>query len=74
MKPLGGRAWDVWGLRGLAWSPATRLPLTQGLCSSWQVLPIIVFFSCVMSVLYYVGLMQWVILKVSLSATVWTLL
>lgn len=32
---------------------------------SWQVLPIIVFFSCAMSVLYYVGLMQWVIMKVS---------
>ncbi|XP_049708534.1 sodium/nucleoside cotransporter 1 isoform X3 [Elephas maximus indicus] len=30
---------------------------------AFQVLPIIVFFSCVMSVLYYVGLMQWVILK-----------
>lgn len=30
-----------------------------------QVLPIIVFFSCVMSILYYMGLMQWVILKVS---------
>lgn len=37
-------------------SSATRVPP--------QVLPIIVFFSCVMSVLYYVGLMQWVILKV----------
>ncbi|KAG8516379.1 Sodium/nucleoside cotransporter 1 [Galemys pyrenaicus] len=32
---------------------------------AFQVLPIIVFFSCVMSVLYYLGLMQWVILKVS---------
>ncbi|XP_023376752.1 sodium/nucleoside cotransporter 1 [Pteropus vampyrus] len=30
-----------------------------------RVLPIIVFFSCVMSVLYYVGLMQWVILKIA---------
>ncbi|XP_057578256.1 sodium/nucleoside cotransporter 1 [Hippopotamus amphibius kiboko] len=32
---------------------------------AFQVLPIIVFFSCAMSVLYYVGLMQWVILKIS---------
>ncbi|XP_004852894.1 sodium/nucleoside cotransporter 1 isoform X3 [Heterocephalus glaber] len=32
---------------------------------AFQVLPIIVFFSCVMSVLYYMGLMQWVILKIS---------
>nr|XP_020144711.1 sodium/nucleoside cotransporter 1-like isoform X2 [Microcebus murinus] len=30
---------------------------------AFKVLPIIVFFSCVMSVLYYLGLMQWVILK-----------
>ncbi|XP_074210141.1 sodium/nucleoside cotransporter 1 isoform X4 [Camelus bactrianus] len=32
---------------------------------AFQVLPVIVFFSCAMSVLYYVGLMQWVILKIS---------
>ncbi|XP_006152908.1 sodium/nucleoside cotransporter 1 [Tupaia chinensis] len=32
---------------------------------AFQVLPIIVFFSCVMSVLYYAGLMQWVILKIA---------
>uniref|UniRef100_A0A9L0TI43 Solute carrier family 28 member 1 n=1 Tax=Equus caballus TaxID=9796 RepID=A0A9L0TI43_HORSE len=32
---------------------------------AFQVLPIIVFFSCIMSVLYYVGLMQWVILKIA---------
>ncbi|XP_076978444.1 sodium/nucleoside cotransporter 1 [Tamandua tetradactyla] len=32
---------------------------------AFQVLPIIVFFSCVMSILYYVGLMQWVILKIA---------
>ncbi|XP_034523726.1 sodium/nucleoside cotransporter 1 isoform X3 [Ailuropoda melanoleuca] len=32
---------------------------------AFQVLPIVVFFSCVMSVLYYVGLMQWVIQKIS---------
>ncbi|XP_045052443.2 sodium/nucleoside cotransporter 1 isoform X2 [Desmodus rotundus] len=32
---------------------------------AFQVLPIIVFFSCVMSVLYHVGLMQWVILKIA---------
>ncbi|XP_040498774.1 sodium/nucleoside cotransporter 1 isoform X1 [Ursus maritimus] len=32
---------------------------------AFQVLPIVVFFSCVMSVLYYAGLMQWVIQKIS---------
>ncbi|KAE8617082.1 hypothetical protein XENTR_v10008976 [Xenopus tropicalis] len=32
---------------------------------AFQALPIVVFFSCVMSVLYYVGLMQYVILKIS---------
>ncbi|XP_036591608.1 sodium/nucleoside cotransporter 1 [Trichosurus vulpecula] len=32
---------------------------------AFQVLPIVVFFSCVMSVLYYMGLMQWLILKIS---------
>ncbi|XP_006878064.1 PREDICTED: sodium/nucleoside cotransporter 1-like [Chrysochloris asiatica] len=32
---------------------------------AFQVLPIIIFFNCVMSVLYYVGLMQWVILKIA---------
>ncbi|XP_075414153.1 sodium/nucleoside cotransporter 1 isoform X2 [Tenrec ecaudatus] len=32
---------------------------------AFQVLPIIVFFSCVMSVLYYLGLMQWMILKIA---------
>lgn len=32
---------------------------------AFQVLPIIVFFSCVMSILYYLGLMQWVILKIA---------
>ncbi|XP_014698110.1 sodium/nucleoside cotransporter 1 [Equus asinus] len=32
---------------------------------AFQVLPIIIFFSCIMSVLYYVGLMQWVILKIA---------
>ncbi|XP_048185837.1 sodium/nucleoside cotransporter 1 isoform X6 [Perognathus longimembris pacificus] len=32
---------------------------------AFQVLPIIIFFSCVMSVLYYIGLMQWVILKIA---------
>nr|XP_015308803.2 sodium/nucleoside cotransporter 1 isoform X2 [Macaca fascicularis] len=32
---------------------------------AFQVLPIIVFFSCVISVLYHVGLMQWVILKIA---------
>ncbi|KAM9311827.1 sodium/nucleoside cotransporter 1 [Gastrophryne carolinensis] len=32
---------------------------------AFQALPIVVFFSCVMSVLYYLGLMQYVILKIS---------
>ncbi|XP_053128479.1 sodium/nucleoside cotransporter 1-like [Hemicordylus capensis] len=32
---------------------------------AFQALPIIVFFSCVMSILYYLGVMQWVILKLS---------
>ena len=29
-----------------------------------QVLPIVIFFSTVMSMLYYLGLMQWIIRKV----------
>ncbi|XP_068552319.1 sodium/nucleoside cotransporter 1-like isoform X1 [Anas acuta] len=32
---------------------------------AFQSLPIIVFFSCVMSILYYLGAMQWLILKIS---------
>ncbi|XP_029766598.1 sodium/nucleoside cotransporter 1-like [Terrapene carolina triunguis] len=32
---------------------------------AFQALPIVVFFSCVMSILYYAGLMQWLILKIS---------
>ncbi|CAJ0944288.1 unnamed protein product, partial [Ranitomeya imitator] len=32
---------------------------------AFQALPIVVFFSCVMSILYYLGLMQYVILKIS---------
>uniref|UniRef100_A0A7N4NJ11 Solute carrier family 28 member 2 n=1 Tax=Sarcophilus harrisii TaxID=9305 RepID=A0A7N4NJ11_SARHA len=32
---------------------------------AFQVLPIIVFFSCVMSILYYLGLMQWLIVKIA---------
>ncbi|XP_068962048.1 sodium/nucleoside cotransporter 2 [Petaurus breviceps papuanus] len=32
---------------------------------AFQSLPIIVFFSCVMSILYYLGLMQWVIVKIA---------
>ncbi|XP_054569180.1 sodium/nucleoside cotransporter 1 isoform X1 [Eptesicus fuscus] len=32
---------------------------------AFQVLPIIVFFSCVMSILYHMGLMQWLILKIA---------
>ncbi|XP_047717575.1 sodium/nucleoside cotransporter 1, partial [Prionailurus viverrinus] len=42
---------------------------------AFQVLPIVIFFSCVMSVLYYVGLMQWVIQKISwlMQATMGTM-
>ncbi|NWR55401.1 S28A2 protein, partial [Bucorvus abyssinicus] len=32
---------------------------------AFQTLPIVVFFSCVMSILYYLGVMQWVIVKIS---------
>ncbi|NXF12713.1 S28A1 protein, partial [Smithornis capensis] len=32
---------------------------------AFQSLPIIVFFSCAMSILYYLGIMQWIILKIS---------
>nr|XP_033776980.1 sodium/nucleoside cotransporter 1 [Geotrypetes seraphini] len=32
---------------------------------AFQALPIVVFFSSVMSILYYFGLMQWIILKIS---------
>uniref|UniRef100_A0A8B9Z7J7 Sodium/nucleoside cotransporter n=1 Tax=Buteo japonicus TaxID=224669 RepID=A0A8B9Z7J7_9AVES len=32
---------------------------------AFQALPIIVFFSCVMSILYYLGIMQWLIVKIS---------
>ncbi|NXT01050.1 S28A1 protein, partial [Jacana jacana] len=32
---------------------------------AFQALPIIVFFSCVMSILYYLGVMQWLIVKIS---------
>lgn len=32
---------------------------------AFKILPIIVFFSCVMSVLYYMGLMQWIISKIA---------
>ncbi|KFQ33549.1 Sodium/nucleoside cotransporter 1, partial [Merops nubicus] len=32
---------------------------------AFQSLPIIVFFSCVMSILYYLGIMQWIIVKIS---------
>ncbi|XP_052528572.1 sodium/nucleoside cotransporter 1-like isoform X3 [Tympanuchus pallidicinctus] len=37
----------------------------QWLGDQIQSLPIIVFFSCVMSILYYLGVMQWLILKIS---------
>ncbi|XP_028926453.1 sodium/nucleoside cotransporter 2 [Ornithorhynchus anatinus] len=32
---------------------------------AFQVLPIIIFFSCVMSMLYYLGLMNWLIMKIA---------
>ncbi|XP_051953713.1 sodium/nucleoside cotransporter 2-like isoform X1 [Xyrauchen texanus] len=32
---------------------------------AFQVLPIVVFFSSVMSVLYYLGVMQWIVMKIS---------
>ncbi|NXG76854.1 S28A2 protein, partial [Baryphthengus martii] len=32
---------------------------------AFQTLPIVVFFSCVMSILYYLGVMQWIIVKIS---------
>uniref|UniRef100_UPI00398E41C9 sodium/nucleoside cotransporter 1 n=1 Tax=Pristiophorus japonicus TaxID=55135 RepID=UPI00398E41C9 len=32
---------------------------------AFQALPIVVFFSCVMSILYYVGAMQWLIIKIA---------
>ncbi|XP_061138383.1 sodium/nucleoside cotransporter 1 isoform X1 [Syngnathus typhle] len=38
--------------------------LTDGIFA-FQAMPIVVFFSSVMSVLYYLGLMQWLILKIS---------
>ncbi|XP_034880103.1 sodium/nucleoside cotransporter 1 isoform X3 [Mirounga leonina] len=42
---------------------------------AFQILPIVIFFSCVMSILYYVGLMQWVIQKISwlMQATMGTM-
>lgn len=48
----------------LGFSLAPGVPSATHVPFPAQVLPIIIFFSCVMSVLYYVGLMQWVILKV----------
>ena len=36
-----------------------------------QALPIVVFFSCVMSVLYYLGIMQWLIVKVGPHTWLW---
>ncbi|KAM9481889.1 sodium/nucleoside cotransporter 1 isoform 2-T2 [Clarias gariepinus] len=32
---------------------------------AFQALPIVIFFSSIMSVLYYLGLMQWIIIKIS---------
>ncbi|XP_072409254.1 sodium/nucleoside cotransporter 1, partial [Chiloscyllium punctatum] len=32
---------------------------------AFQALPIVVFFSCVMSILYYLGAMQWLIIKIA---------
>lgn len=68
VRPPSGKAWDgVASCLVPCHPPASDL---GPLLFPWQVLPIIVFFSCVMSVLYYLGLMQWVILKVSLKAIV----
>ncbi|KFV72836.1 Sodium/nucleoside cotransporter 2, partial [Dryobates pubescens] len=41
---------------------------------AFQTLPIIVFFSCVMSILYYLGVMQWIIVKVGVSQLPWGVL
>lgn len=38
-----------------------------------QALPILVFFSCVTSILYYLGVIQWVIFKVTLGTSLWAL-
>ncbi|KAH0619917.1 hypothetical protein JD844_014351 [Phrynosoma platyrhinos] len=37
---------------------------------AFQVLPIIVFFSCVMSILYYLGVMQFIIMKIEASSLI----
>uniref|UniRef100_A0A493TS96 Concentrative nucleoside transporter C-terminal domain-containing protein n=1 Tax=Anas platyrhynchos platyrhynchos TaxID=8840 RepID=A0A493TS96_ANAPP len=37
---------------------------------AFQSLPIIVFFSCVMSILYYLGAMQWLILKIDAASLI----
>lgn len=50
-------AWSPSDLDVLLSSPLTLLPCLQ-------TLPIVVFFSCVMSILYYLGVMQWLIVKV----------
>ncbi|XP_065544862.1 sodium/nucleoside cotransporter 1 isoform X7 [Lathamus discolor] len=38
---------------------------------AFQSLPIVVFFSCVMSILYYLGIMQWLIVKVGPLTWLW---
>lgn len=38
----------------------------------FQALPIVVFFSSVMSVLYFLGIMQWLILKVTKQIQIYT--
>ncbi|GAB0193882.1 sodium/nucleoside cotransporter 1-like [Grus japonensis] len=38
---------------------------------AFQTLPIVVFFSCVMSILYYLGVMQWLIVKVGPHTWLW---
>lgn len=50
-------AWCPWVLGCVAQLSFNPVPCLQ-------TLPIIVFFSCVMSILYYLGAMQWLILKV----------
>lgn len=46
------------------WVPGCVAQLSFNPVPCLQTLPIIVFFSCVMSILYYLGVMQWLILKV----------
>lgn len=46
----------------------TLLDVCNEFCFFPQALPIVVFFSSIMSVLYFLGIMQWIILKVKTCA------